>query len=39
MPQLLSWIERHWLGVFLVAALLMAIVFVLTNRKSLFYKE
>ncbi len=39
MEQLIEWIGRHWLAVFLAAALLVALGFVFVNRKSLFYKE
>lgn len=39
MEQLIDWVERHWLTVFLAGALLVAAGFVFVYRKSLFYKE
>ncbi|PLT47666.1 hypothetical protein B8V81_1890 [Paenibacillus pasadenensis] len=39
MDALLGWLVRHWVSAMIAAALIVACVFVLVNRKALFYKE
>lgn len=38
MPELLTWLTKHWVSVLIAAALLVACVFVYMNR-TLFLKE
>ncbi|PWV95312.1 hypothetical protein DFQ01_12824 [Paenibacillus cellulosilyticus] len=39
MPLWINWLMDHWIPTALVIGLLIAFVFVFTNRNSLFYKE
>lgn len=39
MEALLSWLVRHWVSAMIAAALIIACIFVLVNRKALFYKQ
>jgi hypothetical protein len=39
MPLWLEWLDNHWLPVLLTIGVVIAIVYVIANRKLLFYKE
>lgn len=39
MPAFFNWIAQHWLAVSIVFIAALALAFVITKRKSLFYKE
>jgi len=39
MPLWIEWLTDHWVGTILVLGVIVAVIYVLTNRSSLFYKE
>lgn len=39
MPTWIHWLMDHWVSTGLVIGLIIALVFVFSNRNSLFYKE
>jgi hypothetical protein len=39
MPAWIDWLTEHWISTALVIGLIAAIVYVFSNRDSLFYKE
>lgn len=39
MPVWIAWLKEHWLSVMLGAGAALAIIYVIANRKLLFFKE
>ncbi len=39
MPLWVEWIYNHWKQLMLIAGMLIAVVFVLTKKNQLFWKE
>jgi hypothetical protein len=39
MPLWIEWLKEHWLSFLLTIGIVIAIVYVIANRKLLFYKE
>lgn len=39
MPLWLEWIDTHWLPVLLTLGVIIAIAYVIHNRKQLFFRE
>ncbi len=39
MPLWIEWLTDHWIGTILVLGVIAAVIYVMTNRNSLFYKE
>ncbi|MBH5319013.1 hypothetical protein I6N90_14500 [Paenibacillus sp. GSMTC-2017] len=39
MPAWITWLTVHWLSVMLTSGAVIAVIFVIVNRKLLFYKE
>ncbi|EFM10737.1 conserved hypothetical protein [Paenibacillus curdlanolyticus YK9] len=39
MPAWMEWLMHHWVSSLLVLGVVLAIVYVFSNRSSLFYKE
>ncbi|MFD0589964.1 hypothetical protein ACFQZE_18445 [Paenibacillus sp. GCM10027627] len=39
MPGWIAWLTEHWLSVMLTLGAIVAILYVIINRKILFYKE
>ncbi|GFN33266.1 hypothetical protein PCURB6_35260 [Paenibacillus curdlanolyticus] len=39
MPLWIEWLTEHWIGTILVLGVIVAILYVMTKRSSLFYKE
>ncbi|CAM4343510.1 hypothetical protein PAAL109150_21805 [Paenibacillus alkaliterrae] len=39
MPLWIEWLRDHWLSFMLAAGTIVAIIYVVANRKLLFYKE
>ncbi|NIK77988.1 hypothetical protein FHS15_003126 [Paenibacillus castaneae] len=39
MPLWIEWLQNHWLSFFIAAGVVIAIIYVVSKRKQLFYKE
>jgi hypothetical protein len=39
MPLWIEWMKEHWLSFLLILGIVVAFIFVIANRKMLFYKE
>lgn len=39
MPEWIAWLSEHWLSVMLGLGALAAVIYVIANRKLLFFKE
>lgn len=39
MPTWIAWLTENWLSIMLASGAVIAVVFVIINRKLLFYKE
>jgi len=39
MPAWIAWLKENWLSIMLGAGVIIAVIYVIANRKLLFYKE
>lgn len=39
MPAWIAWLKENWLSIMLGAGAIIAVIYVIANRKLLFYKE
>lgn len=39
MPLWIEWLRNNWLSIMLTAGVIVAIIYVITKRKMLFYKD